>query len=51
MIKYLAECGVFNLAGYTAIDSACKANLYEAMQYLSAKTAEAQVHEAMAKQK
>lgn len=51
MIKFLAESGVFNLAGYTPIESACRANLYEAFQYLAAKTAEAQISEAMANQK
>lgn len=51
LIKYLAESGVFNLAGLTPIESACRANLYEAMQYLAAKSAEAQIAEAMAKQK
>lgn len=51
LIKYIAESGVFNLSGITPIESACRANLYEAMQYLSAKSAEAQIAEAMAKQK
>ena len=51
LIKHLAECGVFNIAGMTPIESACKANLYEAMQYLAVKSAEAQIAEAMQKQK
>ena len=38
-IVTLAESGVFNLQGMTAIQSACKANLYEAMFYLAFKTA------------
>lgn len=39
-LKEIAEAGVFNRAGLTAIESAEVAPLYDAFHYLSAKAAE-----------
>lgn len=39
-LKEIAEAGVFNRAGLTAIESAEAAPLYDAFHYLSAKAAE-----------
>lgn len=44
-IKTIAESGIFNLSGYTALQSAERANLYEAFQYLAAKVAENRAQE------
>ena len=45
-IKAVAEAGIFNLAGLTPLQSAERANLYEAFQYLAAKAAEAKAQAA-----
>lgn len=39
-IKSLAEAQIFNLSGYTAIDSVQRANLWECLTYLSAQNAQ-----------
>lgn len=41
---------MFNLAGFTALQSAQKANLYEALFYLSAKKAEVKYLEKLQKE-
>jgi hypothetical protein len=49
-IKKIAECGLFNLAGLTPLQSSERANLYEVFQYLASKAAEEKVIEDLSKQ-
>jgi len=39
-IRKIAECGLFNITGLTAMESSEKAKLYEVFQYLASKAAE-----------
>lgn len=41
-LKALAEAGVFNRAGFTPMESAERAPLYDAFHYLAARTAESE---------
>ena len=50
-IKKVAESGLFNLSGFTPLESAEKAKLYQVFQYLASKAAEEKVLENLAKQK
>jgi len=50
-LKQLAESGVFNIAGLTAIKSAERADLYEAFTYLSAVKSEQLFLQRLAEQK
>lgn len=47
----MAESGLFNLTGYTPMESAEKAKLYQVFQYLASKAAEERVMEDLTKQK
>lgn len=47
----MAESGLFNLSGYTPMESAEKAKLYQVFQYLASKAAEERVMEDLTKQK
>jgi ABC-type molybdenum transport system ATPase subunit/photorepair protein PhrA len=49
-IKKVAESGLFNLTGYTPMESAEKAKLYQVFQYLASKAAEEKVIEDLSKQ-
>jgi hypothetical protein len=46
----VAESGLFNLSGYTPMESAEKAKLYQVFQYLASKAAEEKVIEDLSKQ-
>jgi hypothetical protein len=46
----VAESGLFNLTGYTPMQSAEKAKLYEVFQYLASKAAEEKVIDDLSKQ-
>tara|TARA_R110000822_G_scaffold281354_1_gene403071 strand:+ start:185 stop:370 length:186 start_codon:yes stop_codon:yes gene_type:complete len=50
-IKKVAESGLFNLSGFTPLESAEKAKLYQVFQYLASKAAEDKMLENLAKQK
>ena len=50
-IKKVAESGLFNLTGYTPLQSAEKAKLYEVFQYLASKAAEEKVIHEISKAK
>jgi hypothetical protein len=50
-IKKVAESGLFNLTGYTPLQSAEKAKLYEVFQYLASKAAEEKVIDEISKAK
>ena len=47
----MAESGLFNLSGYTPMESAEKAKLYQVFQYLASKAAEEKVIDDLTKQK
>lgn len=47
----MAESGLFNLTGFTPMESAEKAKLYEVFQYLASKAAEDKMVEDLSKQK
>lgn len=47
----MAESGLFNLTGYTPMESAEKAKLYQVFQYLASKAAEEKVVDDLTKQK
>ena len=47
----MAESGLFNLSGYTPLQSAEKAKLYEVFQYLASKAAEEKVIDEISKAK
>ncbi len=47
----MAESGLFNLSGYTPMESAEKAKLYQVFQYLASKAAEEKVVDDLTKQK
>jgi hypothetical protein len=47
----VAESGLFNLNGYTPLQSAEKAKLYEVFQYLASKAAEEKVIDEISKSK
>jgi hypothetical protein len=47
----VAESGLFNLNGYTPLQSAEKAKLYEVFQYLASKAAEEKVIDEISKAK
>jgi hypothetical protein len=49
-IKKIAECGLFNISGLTALQSSEKANLYEVFQYLASKAAEDNLYHDIQKQ-
>lgn len=49
-IVEIAKCGLFNIAGMNAIQSAEKANLYEVMTYLSLQADIAKVEEMKSRQ-
>jgi len=49
-IKKIAECGLFNLAGLTPLQSSERANLYEVFQYLASKAAEDNLYYEIQKQ-
>jgi ABC-type molybdenum transport system ATPase subunit/photorepair protein PhrA len=49
-IKKVAESGLFNLTGFTPMESAEKAKLYQVFQYLASKAAEEKVIEDLSKQ-
>ena len=46
----MAESGLFNLSGYTPMESAEKAKLYQVFQYLASKAAEEKVIDDLSKQ-
>ena len=50
-IRKIAECGLFNLAGLTPLQSSERANLYEVFQYLASKAAEDNLYNEIQKQK
>jgi hypothetical protein len=50
-IKKVAESGLFNLSGYTPMESAEKAKLYQVFQYLASKAAEEKVINDISKSK
>lgn len=45
----MAESGLFNLSGYTPMESAEKAKLYQVFQYLASKAAEEKVLDEISK--
>jgi hypothetical protein len=47
----VAESGLFNLNGYTPLESAEKAKLYTVFQYLASKAAEEKVIDEISKSK
>lgn len=47
----MAESGLFNLTGFTPLQSAEKAKLYEVFQYLASKAAEEKVIDEISKAK
>jgi hypothetical protein len=49
-IKKVAESGLFNLTGFTPMESAEKAKLYQVFQYLASKAAEEKVIDDLNKQ-
>ena len=50
-IKKVAESGLFNLTGFTPMESAEKAKLYQVFQYLASKAAEEKVIDDISKSK
>jgi hypothetical protein len=49
-IKKVAESGLFNLTGFTPMESAEKAKLYQVFQYLASKAAEDNLYNEIQKQ-
>lgn len=50
-IRKIAESGLFNINGMTALESSENAKLYEALQYLASKAAEDNLYNELQKKK